>query len=453
VPASSFSAQSCAAKDTNFVLLDLKRMNQLEIDEQNMYAVVEPGVIYSQLQEEAMRRGLYALSPGGGAQISVVANHLNFSFSPLCYRVGIPARRILGVEWVLPDGKLLKLGSLALEDDPFYGEGLGPDLRGLLRGVSGWEGKHGVVTKMAVKLFPFISPERLEPEGISPETTLRLPINRMRWYNINMPDDEALYRAMQRISQSEIAAAIMRVPTLWRYRGRAKSKEEFWEMWRRDAAEIRRNPPHILRVLLIGYTSEEQLLYEEKVLNDIIAEFGGQFRRTRPTDESWFKGTDAWSMWWTTGAYMSIDFIWETLNHSLARGETLSRIKEADFTPPFIDEYGERGWVQMAEFGHSAYFEFLVQWDPYQLGGGDKSVEFWVAGQRAAIDDKQYTTMMAPCSIIRLTGPNYGPDYHLWQEKIRQMLDPNNLSNPPFDLLDRLVDEQAPQLKEKYRFG
>jgi hypothetical protein len=157
-------------------------------------------------------------------------------------------------------------------------------------------------------------------------------------------------------------------------------------------------------------------------------------------------------MWWTTGAYLSIDFIWETLSHSLARGETFCRIKEADFVPPMIDEYGEKGWVQMVEFGHSAYFEFLVQWDPYQPEVEDRFMELWIAGQRAAIDEGEYTTMMAPLSIIKLTGPNYGPNYHLWMEKIRKMLDPDNLSNPPFDIFDRLIEEQAPQLKEKYHF-
>ena len=454
VPASTFWSLECAAKDTNFVLLDLKRMDYLEIDEENMYAIVEPGVIYSQLQEEVMKRGLYTLTPGGGAQASVVANHLYCSFSPLCYRVGIPSRRILGVEWVLPDGEILKLGSLALGNDPFYGEGPGPDLRGLLRGMMGWGGRNGIVTKMAVKLFPFLSPERLEPEGISPETALRLPLNRMRWYNIDTPDEKSLFGVMSKIGQAEIAAAVMRVPILWRYRGRAKSKEEFWQMWRRDAEEIRKNPPYILRVLLIGYTSEEQLLYEERVLQDIVAEFGGKFRRARPTDESWFKNTDSVSMWWTVGAYYSIEYVWgESLKHSQARGETLCRIKEADFTPPMVDEYGEKGWVQVVEFGHSAYFEFLVQWDPYQPEACNKFFELWVAGQRAAIDEGQYTVNMAPCSAIKLTGPSYGPNYHLWQEKIRQMLDPNNLSNPPFDLIDRFIDEQTPQLKEKYRIG
>jgi FAD/FMN-containing dehydrogenase len=139
-----------------------------------------------------MRRGLYITVPGGGSQVSVIANHLNCGFSPLNYRNGLPSRRLLGVEWILPDGEMLKTGSLALGTDPFWGEGPGPELKGILRGASaGWLGSFGVCTKMAIKLFPF-QPERLEPIGISPDTTLQLPPKRMRWINFTLPSREAL---------------------------------------------------------------------------------------------------------------------------------------------------------------------------------------------------------------------------------------------------------------------
>lgn len=62
--------------------IDLKRMNKIEIDEKNMYAVCEPYVIFSQLQHEAMKRGLYMMVPGGGAQVSVVNNVTGAGFSP-----------------------------------------------------------------------------------------------------------------------------------------------------------------------------------------------------------------------------------------------------------------------------------------------------------------------------------------------------------------------------------
>ena len=62
------------------------------------------------------------------AQTSAVANLLNDGWSPLSFRVGLPQRRILGMEVVMPDGEIVKMGSLADGDDPFWGEGIGPCL-------------------------------------------------------------------------------------------------------------------------------------------------------------------------------------------------------------------------------------------------------------------------------------------------------------------------------------
>ena len=462
-PIGSFWGQHCAAKipeflkpgTPSFLSIDLKRMNTLEFDEKNMYAIVEPGVIYSPMQEQAMRRGLYTLTPGGGSQACVIGNHINHSFSPLCYRVGLPSRRILGGEWVLADGEILRFGSLASQDDPFWGEGPGVDLRGLLRGTVGWWGKTGIVTKLAVKLHPLFKPERLKPIGISPSTTLEFPTNRIRWYNITMPNLEALFTAMREIGKAEIGAAIMRVPMLWRYRAKAKTREHFWELWEADEEEIRKNPVYILRILLIGYTSEKQLQYEERVLQDIIAELGGEFRRTRPTDESWIKNADSAGMWWPAGGYVSVEFIHDTLGHSIARGETLSREKET-FIPPLVDEYGEKGWYQMVELGHASYFEFLIQWDPYQptgdyVSGEYKAYEFWVDNQRVGVDEHQYISHLGPMTVLGITGAAYGPNYYPLMEKVRRILDPNEVSDPPFDMHDRVIAKWAPEWKKKYR--
>ena len=121
--------------------------NDFEIDDRHLSATVGSGVIYSQLQEEAMKRGCYIIVGGGGSQCSAIANMLGDGWSPLSYRIGLPHRRILGTELVLPDGELVKMGSLATEEDPFWGEGPGPDLRGLLRGFTGLRGCLGIVTK------------------------------------------------------------------------------------------------------------------------------------------------------------------------------------------------------------------------------------------------------------------------------------------------------------------
>ena len=457
-PIGSFWATHCGGKVPFHVAIDLARMRSLEWDEKNMIAVVGPGLIHSPLQAEALKRGFYTMTPGGGSQAAVIGNMLTYGMSPLGYRIGHVNRRILGVEWVLPDGQLLKLGSLSNSDDPFWGEGPGPDLRGLLRGFIGWWGRVGIVTKMAVKMHPLHGPERMEPEGRGMLGTLRFPTNRIKWYNFYMPSEKAMVKAMREIPHSEIGAAVMKVPTMWRYRAKSKSREDFWSKWAPDEQVIResRSRP-IVRVLLNGYTSEKQLAYEEKVLMQIMEELGGELGRTKQSDQSWIKNSDAAGMWWPTGAYFSVEFVIESLEHSVERGKTLLKEKEEKFTPPSADEYGEEGWFQLTEFGHNGYVEFLVQWDPeHPMGkyesGEYKIYEHWLDSQRTAIDKGHYTANVGSLSVMGLTGPAYGPNYGKIFEELRQAVDPKDIANAPLDLHDRVISEFAPEWEKTYNY-
>lgn len=429
VPASTFWISHCAAKRPNSILIDLKRMNDLEIDDENMFAVVGPGVIYSQLQEEAMKRGLYITVPGGGAQVSVLANLINWSLSPLNYRNGVGGRRVMAAEWVLPDGEIVKLGSLSLQEDPFWAEGPGPDLRGLLRGWVGWFGGLGVVTKLAVKLFPF-QPEKLEPTGITPHTTLKFPTNRIKWYNFRMPSRDALVEAMYEIGKAEIAAAVTKVPTLWRYLAKADSKESFWEQFDTEKARKQTNNIHICRVLLVGYTSEEQLEYEERILMDIMKELGGELGRTRQSDESWIKNADSAGMWWMTGAYSSVQVTVDTLDCAVKGGEALAELKK-EYTPPLMDDYGEPGWFQVSELGHMGYIEFLNYWDPDEEDLTKKDEWIYITVPKEDIRLGLFNGFNIYSSPMNLTGKAYGPNSHLWFEKVKKVFDPANISNTP----------------------
>ncbi|MDP2646046.1 MAG: FAD-binding oxidoreductase [Desulfobacterales bacterium] len=430
VPASTYWVTHCAVKRDDQMIIDLKRMTHMEIDEKNMYAVVESGVIYSQLQEAAMKKGLYITVPGGGAQAAVIPNHLTWGLSPLNYRNGLPCRRILGTEWILPDGDLLKLGSLSMGEDPFWGEGPGPDLRGMLRGWTGWFGAMGIVTKMAVKLLPF-QPEPLIKSGVSPHTTLLLPTSRMRWYNFRMKDRESLVNAMYEIGEAEIGAAATKVPIFWRYIARSKSKEDFWEQW--GTAEARKDveTDHILRVLLIGYTSAAHLEYEERVLMDIVVEkYGGEAGRTRQSDESWIKNADSAGMWWMTGGYVSVEVTVDTIDCAVKGGEALAELKK-QYTPPLMEDYGDPGWFQVSELGHNGYLEFLTYYDPddEKITRTDEWV--YVAVPKEDIRVGLFNGFKIYESPLALTGKAYGPNLINWMNKAKEIFDPHNLSNPP----------------------
>jgi hypothetical protein len=431
VPSSTYWVTHCAAKRDGQMIIDLKRMTALEIDEKNMYAVCESGVIYSQLQEEAMKRGLYITTPGGGSQAAVIPNHLTWGLSPLNYRNGMPCRRILGTEWILPDGELLRLGSLSMGDDPFWGEGPGPDLRGLLRGWTGWFGAMGIVTKMAVKLLPF-QPEPMIKYGISPHTTLKFPEKkRIQWYNFRMPNRESLVEAMYEMGQAEIGAAATKVPIFWRYIARSKSKEDYWEQWGTEEAANDVKNDHIFRAMLIGYTSEAQLEYEEKVLLDIVVgKYGGKQGRTRQSDESWIKNADSAGMWWMTGGYVSVEVTVDTIDCAVKGGEALAELKR-EYTPPLMEDYGDPGWFQVSELGHNGYLEFLTYYDPDDENIKKTDEWVYIAVPKEDIRVGLFNGFKIYESPLELTGKAYGPNCIDWMNKTKAIFDPKSLSNPP----------------------
>ena len=93
------------------IIIDPKRMDSIvEIDTQNMYAVVEPYVTYAQLQAEAMKHGLTITVAEAGAQVSVVANNMFQGMGGTGHKFGYN-RGVLGCDWVLPNGDLLHIGS------------------------------------------------------------------------------------------------------------------------------------------------------------------------------------------------------------------------------------------------------------------------------------------------------------------------------------------------------
>ena len=92
---------TCSALAPYWCLIDPKRMNQIEIDERNMYAIIGPYVTHAQVSAEAMKRGLVNGTPEAGSQASSLANHVFAGVQGTAYRTGYAARNILGLTELL----------------------------------------------------------------------------------------------------------------------------------------------------------------------------------------------------------------------------------------------------------------------------------------------------------------------------------------------------------------
>ncbi|MDZ7333119.1 MAG: FAD-binding oxidoreductase, partial [candidate division KSB1 bacterium] len=90
------------------VVLSLLRMDKiLEIDEVNMIAVVQPGVINLHLHEAVEARGLYyPPDPASYETSSIGGNIAEDAGGPHCYKYGTTRDYVLGLKVVLPDGTI-----------------------------------------------------------------------------------------------------------------------------------------------------------------------------------------------------------------------------------------------------------------------------------------------------------------------------------------------------------
>ena len=129
------------------VVIQTSRLNSiLEIDEENLTATVEPGVITSALHRVVEERGLFYPPDPGSMNISTMGGNVAENSGGLRgLKYGVTADYVMGLETVLADGELLRTGGKVVKDVAGY------SLNPLL--VSS-EGTLGLFTAITVKLIP-----------------------------------------------------------------------------------------------------------------------------------------------------------------------------------------------------------------------------------------------------------------------------------------------------------
>lgn len=135
------------------IVLDMKRMNRiLEVNEISSYAVVEAGTSQGMLQAYLKKRhpSLKHSIPDSPPIATIGGNVLIHGSGHLSAAGGFHSEMLNGLEVVLPTGEIALIGSCATSPYWFSRSPL-PDMAGLFLG---WAGTTGVVTKLAIKLFP-----------------------------------------------------------------------------------------------------------------------------------------------------------------------------------------------------------------------------------------------------------------------------------------------------------
>lgn len=129
------------------VILSMERFNQIiQIDERNMQATVEPGVINEVLQNAVEEKGLfYPPDPASKGSCFMGGNIAHASGGPRALKYGTTRDYVLNLELVLPTGQIIWTGANTLKYSTGYN---------LTHLMIGSEGTLGIVTKMVLKLIP-----------------------------------------------------------------------------------------------------------------------------------------------------------------------------------------------------------------------------------------------------------------------------------------------------------
>ncbi|MBW2459531.1 MAG: FAD-binding oxidoreductase [Deltaproteobacteria bacterium] len=136
------------------IIADFTRMNRIiEVDADEMFAVIEPGVTQQQLKDYLVEHDLpltlgYSLAP---PHVSVLANSLLDGLTNRSLKYGSMSQWISGLEVVLGDGSTLRTGVWAIEGMQPFARAPMPDLTGIF---TAFQGTTGIVTKMAFQLWP-----------------------------------------------------------------------------------------------------------------------------------------------------------------------------------------------------------------------------------------------------------------------------------------------------------
>ncbi len=129
------------------IILSMEKMNRiLEIDEKNLTALVEPGVLNGKLRRELQRSRLfYPPDPASMNFCTIGGNVAENAGGASAVKYGVTKDYVLGLEAVLPDGRLIKTGVKTAKGVVGY------DLTGLLVGS---EGTLAVITKIRLRVLP-----------------------------------------------------------------------------------------------------------------------------------------------------------------------------------------------------------------------------------------------------------------------------------------------------------
>jgi glycolate oxidase len=454
---SGFEYLSLSLINSRGILFDLRRMNRvIEIDAKNMRAVVEPYVSVYRLQMEAARHGLYTGRIGVGYSAGVVAAECchHGCQHTMVFTSGY-GRNVLGVEWVLPTGEILNLGTGESGTDLFSADGPGFSLRGILRGRTGANGGHGVITRVAVKLYPWYGPPAWQQKKRPGETLSMGQLDEVpEGYQVFVPsfaDLDTTLAVSEELCHAEILCAfgigiVGTAPF-------SEGNDEEWanmQAMRQRMAEQDFKPASGVSiansvVCVTGYRSGGEKEYKEKCLRMITEKWGGRF--STELNEPRALARAFADIMWSNGVNLRAtgDFLPSSSSPdgSPAMLKTLA-LKEGDIKRKYEQSgaFLSMGVGRMVSWRPEEHLSIgaqgisTAQYDPYDPASLKAAREFIdelfnPRGQlcRFGVPSRGGCLQIEPVNHVHQNWGHLYDNYDKWLRQIKKMLDPNTVGD------------------------
>lgn len=475
-----------AASNDKVILIDLKRMNQIvELDIKNQIAVIEPYIRAIDLQTEIIQHGLNCHIVSSGSNHSLLASHTaawGYGFSGNA--TSFSGRNLLGLEWVLPSGEVITLGSKGSGCGWFTADGPGPSLRGIVRGFSGTLGGLGVFTKCAIKLYKWDGPREWEFKGKSPKYILKKVPKRCALHAIAFPSRNREQDAGYKMGEAELNYGEFRTPMFFSALALTENNEELKVAL--DSGVFHKIGQNILSCSIFA-ASDAEFKWKMKALKQIMRETKGVIvpmnlplrpkvirllgLLTKPIPDPLFmfrlpligvflqdlvKYIPFWNyiklekqstLFWllfrnavnTQASFRPSQGMatmlgaFDTWDLAHTQAEYIAKIKRPYIEQGLIiDDDGDLGCGGSFEQGHLGYLEGIILYDPSNPQSAMAARDLVETGIRDTIDNAMGTPIAAfGVEANEIFGPVCS-NYHIWLERIKTALDPNTASDPFF---------------------
>lgn len=368
------------------IVMDLARMNKiLQISIEDRLAIVQPGVVYEDLDRLLKKEGyFFPPDPGSGKVCTLGGNVATNAGGVKGAKYGTTRDYVLGLQVVLPDGRMMRVGTKTMKTSS------GLDLARLFVGS---EGSLGVVTEIILKINPVPT------------------FSRAALATFDKLEDAG--NAIAQIMRSGVVPSVLEILDV--YTIRAINQNTDLDL------------PEVAALLLAetdGYTVEDTMIQMEKVIQCFNANNVGEIKTAeseKEKEELWKARKSAYAVL----ARIQTHFVLEDVTVPISNVPALLR---------GIEEISQRYDLKIATFGHAGDGNLHPQilYDGYD--------EDQVQRMEKACADlfKLCVDLDGTLSGEHGIGLSKAPYMHLEHDavamemmgKIKKLFDPNNILNP-----------------------